>query len=946
MSGSTVESVAGVVVTGATVTETVTETGVAAVTDATTTVVRAAAAAEDRVERLLAAVRGGRVPRVPALVDAMDRAQRRAALPALKALRKELRDDWSKDGLAARHALMLAGAGCHPGPAGAATWLAGGDFTARDWAGGPELARMVEAQPADWQVEVAARLADRSDRTGGWWPYYRLVAAVMRRTGCPVPRSETFVRAWFVQAFTDSGPRPTLAEQLRADAFTPVLLPVVLELADVSYELTRRRSPRPGDVWPEAIAELAATGELDRTALVDRCLARLLRGGKPGDQRAFLEVLRALAPTPEEYAARVRDVLALLDGPSTLAGHAQEVLAGLDEAGLIEPEVLVEASAVVLFRSEKKLVRAQLGWLERAARRSPERAGPAALAAADAFGHPDPGVQERALNVVARQLAAAGEAVLPDLRQAAELLNPVHHPRAGELFGAPVGADAPAADPDELLPPVPAPQPLGPPIDSAAELAEELSALLAVDVPGVTAFERVLDGLVRHAHRDRDGLLAALEPVRRIHRWQGGSRWGDCTPADVLYVVAALAGEIPPRRLWDARHGTGRSPLRDSDDTVYGSALGARLEEAAWQVTATRPPYLLATPTDATGALAPRVLVERLAGYEAAGVEPGPADLSAALLRVGPPNGGDAGGAEALRAADELASPAGRWLAHWLRTGGLPAQPCERVLFAPGRGSRSGHRYEERWWEDLRRTAVAQPGLDAAPKGSAAEHLAPEFRGLLAATEPSVARARLGDDWFWLQGLPAHWAAMLPWHREELAARWLDHFAQGADRDERGPGRLLPLLAESGGPAGLALHLALAYGLGARHAEDRTGAVDALLVLAACGQLDAELLGRELGELTAWGTVKAGRLAAALALAAGTGAHRTAWSVLRAALPGLLAAAEPTTRGLGDLLALATDCARRSGARGPVAEVTALAERTGSARAVKEARTLRDLLAG
>lgn len=940
MSGATAAGV-----TEATAAVTAAERAEAMVTETAQGTEAGAVTAEERVERLLAAVRGGRASRIPALVDAMDRAQRRTALPALKALRKELRDDWSKDGLATRHALMLAGAGCHPGPAGAATWLAGSDFTPRDWACSPETARLFEAQPADWQVEVVTRLADRPDRTRGWWPYYRLAAAVLRRTGCPVPRSETFVRAWFSQAFTDSGPRPPLAQRLRAHPFTPALLPLVLELVDVSYELTRRLSPRPGDCWTEAIAELAAAGDVDRSDLVDRCLARLLRGGMAADQRAFLELLRALAPTPEEYAARLRDLVALLDGLSVVAGHAQEVLAGLDDAGLIEPEVLFEASAVVLFRTEKKLVRAQLRWLERAARRSPERAGPVALAAADAFGHPDPGVQERALNVVARQLAAAGPAVLPDLRQAAELLNPVHHPRAGELFGAPVGDGAPAADADELLPPVPAPRPLGAPIDSAAELAEELSALLAAELPGVAAFERVLDGLVRHAHRDRAGLLAALEPVRRVHPWHGGARWADCTPGDVLYVVAALAGETPPRRLWDTLHGAGGSPLRTPRGTVYGNALAARLEEAAWQVTATRPPYLLATPTDATGALAPRVLVERLAGYEEAGVAPGPADLSAALLRVGPPARGDAVDEEVLSAAEALASPAGRWLAHWLRTGGLPAQPSERVLFAPGRGSRHGHHYGERWWEDVRRTVVAQPGLGAAPKGSAVEHLAPEFRDLLAATEPSVARARRAFDWSWLPIRPTHWAAMLPWHQEELAARWLDHFAGGADRDERGPGRLLPLLAESGGPAGLALHLALAYGLGARHAEDRTGAVDALLVLAARGQLDAELLGRELGELTAWGTVKAGRLAAALALAAGTGAHRTTWSVLRAALPGLLGAAEPATRGLGDLLAVAADCARRTGARGPVAEVTALAERTGSARAVKEARTLRDLLA-
>ncbi|GHF32978.1 hypothetical protein GCM10018790_08250 [Kitasatospora xanthocidica] len=903
-----------------------------------------AGVAADPVEELRAAVRSGFVEAVPELLAGLDRAQRRACLAALKELRKELRDDWTPTAIEAKGALLVAGAGCHPGPAGAAAWLAGGDFTSREWARYPELHAVVEAQPREWQIEVATRLAARPTRAWGW-SMYQLVEAVVRRTGCEVPTGESFVRDWLNRSVDLGGPRPTLADKLRADAFTPVLLPLLFELADVGHTLTFRLSPRPGDLWTEAIGELAAAGVVDRAAVIDRCLARLLRGGRPADQRAFLDVLRALALTPAEYAARVRDVVALLDGLSVIAGHAQGVLAQLDEAGLIEPEVLHEASAVVLFRTEKKLVRAQLGWLDRAARRAPERSGAVVLSAAEAFGYADQGVQERALNVVARHRAAAGEAVLPELRFAAEALNPVHHGRAGELLGVSLGvlSGGEGDDPDtgwnELLPPVPVPSPLGAPVASAAELAEELSALLVDREPGVAAFERVLDGLVRQARLDRAGLIEALEPVRREHPWNGAGQWGDCTPWGVQFVVAAVAGETAPRRLWDALCGKGRSPLRGPHTTVHGAVLAARMEEAAWQLTATRPPYLLATPTDATGALAAAVLVERLAGYEAAGVPAGPVDLSAALLRVGP------GADEAvLAAAAALTSPAGRWAAHWLRTGGLPGQPSERVLFAPGQGVRRANAYGDRWWEDVERVAVAQPGIGPGPEGPSGERLAPEFRALLDGTEPSVARARKVDDWS--RRPVTHWSAMLPWHREELAARWLDTFAQGADRDERGAGRHLPLLAEAGGPAGLALHLALAYGLGARHAEDRTAAVDALLVLAARGELDGGLLGRELGGLVACGTVLAGRLGAALAMAAETGARATVWSVLGPALPGLLGEAGPSVRGLGDLIALAADCARRTGARGPVAEVTATAARAGSGRVVKEARALRDVLAG
>lgn len=90
--------------------------------------------------------------------------------------------------------------------------------------------------------------------------------------------------------------------------------------------------------------------------------------------------------------------------------------------------------------------------------------------------------------------------------------------------------------------------------------------------------------------------------------------------------------------------------------------------------------------------------------------------------------------------------------------------------------------------------------------------------------------------------------------------------------------------------------------------------------------------------------MKPNRLAHALGTAADTGAYATVWSVLAPALPALLGG--EALRGTADVLVVATGAARRSGARGPVAEVTAAAARTGAARLVKEARALRDVLAG
>lgn len=95
-----------------------------------------------------------------------------------------------------------------------------------------------------------------------------------------------------------------------------------------------------------------------------------------------------------------------------------------------------------------------------------------------------------------------------------------------------------------------------------------------------------------------------------------------------------------------------------------------------------------------------------------------------------------------------------------------------------------------------------------------------------------------GDRWYcyhWTQEMQRHWLAILPERRELVAARLVRDVSAAALDDTRGAASVLPLLAESEGVAGQATHLCLAYGLGARHPEDRLAAVDALLVLAARG---------------------------------------------------------------------------------------------------------------
>ncbi|MFJ1702709.1 DUF6493 family protein [Kitasatospora sp. NPDC088346] len=850
--------------------------------------------------------------------------QRRAELAGLTALRREQRGEWWRVPVAVRAALLIAGAGCHSAPSAAAAWIGGQDFrTSGSW-DRPELWTVLRSRPVEWQIAVTTRLARRPARSWNW-DEYPLLERLVLATGMPVPSSDAFVAEWLRHR---SAPRfgaahPTLRERLEHDPFVPVLVPRLFEVPGTGVLLAADR-PQDADGWPACLARLADGGAVDRAALIDRCLARLLRGGPANDQRGFLRILQELAPTPAENAAHLRSHLALLDGLSTVAAHAQQVLTELDAAGAagagppgtgpLDSDLLAEACAAVFFRTEKKLVRAQLSWLDRAARRDGSRAGAVLLALAPALGHPDPATQERALGLVARHLPAAGDAVLPVLRTAAEALDPAHHVRAADLLGIDL---ADAAEPyREYLPPAPGPRPLPGPLTGPAEVAEELAALLHGD-PDVPAFERTLDGLVRHSHLDRPALAEALRPVLRPHPW-AADRWADCTPRDLRYVAAAAAGELTPQQAWSART-PGRSPLRGNRTSPFGAQLAARLEEAAWQVCAAPPPFLLAVPTDAVGTLDPAVLIDRLAAYEAASATPGPVDLGQALLRVVPDPA-------AAPAAERLESPAGQRLARWLRAGGLPRQ--EAVPPAPDRARR-----RSRWPERLRRPAFTLPGARTD------EPLPPDAARLVGPVDGRPDRTES----FWLERSAAHWVAALPGHREELAARFQWAFAEVAAADRRGPAQILPLLAGSGGPAGRAVHAALAHGLGAPAGAARAAAVDALLVLAARGDLDGPLLGAGLADLVRGGVVKANRAAAALRSAADAGAHRTVWSVLAPALPGLLG--DRPVHGAGELLALGADCARRCSARGPIAEVAQAGARGGAGRLVRQARALHEVLA-
>ncbi|MBB2940438.1 hypothetical protein FB565_000142 [Actinoplanes lutulentus] len=119
--------------------------------------------------------------------------------------------------------------------------------------------------------------------------------------------------------------------------------------------------------------------------------------------REFAVLHGLLSPSAAEMAAFAGDYARMLpSAPPGIAGLAQQSLRAVDTAGLLDLSLLVEASSLVLLRTERGLVTKQLTWLETVARRDPSRAGEVSTVLSVAFEHPALDVREKAANLARR----------------------------------------------------------------------------------------------------------------------------------------------------------------------------------------------------------------------------------------------------------------------------------------------------------------------------------------------------------------------------------------------------------------------------------------------------------------------------------------------------------------------------------------------------------------
>ncbi|WDZ83466.1 DUF6493 family protein [Micromonospora cathayae] len=793
-------------------------------------------------------------------------------------------------------ALAVLAVGCLPSAAQVARMLGRRSVSLRLAAAHPVI-EVARQRGVPWLADLAYRLADRlapTDPEDGWF----FVADLVTAEQAPPPTGDTFVSGWVAAVLWPPEQQRALPlrNRLAADPFLDALVPRLFEVDGLGARLaTEDFRTRETMGIPRALADLARTGRLDRAALLDGCLSRLLRDDRPAALRPFVALHDLLAPTVGEVAARGHGYLRLLaDAPVAVATMAQKTVRRWDG---VEVEAFLDVSAAVLLRPDKALVRAQVGELDRLARRRPDRAAEIVEVLAGALTHPAAEVRDRAGAVAARH----------------------GYRPAPPVVVTPAGDD---------LPPPAGPAPAEPPLSDPDEVAEQVGVLLAGTLTAVP-LERILDGLVRLAGAERSRLVRALVPVLDRHRGRlSEHQWDPCCLCGVLDGVLRAAtdpGHAEPRRgRWHAlMAAVGRLPearrqLTEPRVPAPHRLLRARLAEIAGRVGEPGRPGLLAAPTSTTGEVDPGTLYERIAHLGA--TEPWRWDLAQALLRL--PAGVD----EPLAGkAAALGTPAGDQLAQWLRHGGLP-RPVAEVVTVHRRERRRPYDWEYDRLPEQRTLVRMDP-----PDGYADRY------GLL--TLPPVPVGTGYGRWATL------WPAVLPGYPGLVAAYLLPEVASGADQDVRDAAATLPLLAECRGDGGPALDLALAYGLGCRHETDRVAALDALLGLAAAGRLDATAVGTHLGALAAAGGLTLTRVSGPLRDAVTAGAPLTVWRLLAAALPALLAA--PTApRGTPDLLTLAAETAAATGGRAAVPGLAEVAARGGSGRLVTEARRLVRVLGG
>lgn len=673
----------------------------------------------------------------------------------------------------------------------------------------------------------------------------------------------------------------TLGGHTRWQPGFDALIPRMLEVVGTGVAFANIRQ------WPPFLRDRA-----DRTILLDGCLARLQQGGSAREMEGFLALHEVLQVTLDETAEHARDYVAMLpDSRSTVAGLAQERLKSVDEAGKLDFDLLADASRWVFGRTEKKLVRAQLTWLGKHAKSAPDAV---VLTVAELFAHPSDDLRGQAVKLVVKYLTKISDATRTELLALAEQL-PAD--MAAQLGGTTTPDEAAALAPF-------ARRPFPAPIATIDELTGEALSLYGRNaryVDPITA-ERVVEAIVRFAWQDREAVAQAFQPMYEKYPWllndHAYETYSDYARrnawSELIVIIAAVSKPVQATEPDPEAARAWQEQLERARAGAVGEQLALWLHQIGQGLLRSPRPALVSMPTEASGLLDPATLLDRLAKAEADGWEPWPRDLSQACHRL--PRDVDPEMFASLRGA------AGERLRELL---GFRGDPVVEVVERTRGGNDSYYR-----------------------------QVLPERR-LFVTVDPDLSTPE--HHWFghgeW-SSMYEWWPSILPVQREVVAAHLVPHLAHRM-ASKGGDGPLLPLLAETDGPIGEAVHLALGYGLAAELTVNRAHAVDALLTLAARDQFDGKGLGAVLGRLLDGGYVPLNRVVPGLRDVARSGAARQVWDVVATALPRLWA-----HNRVADVVELAVELAQQLKPGGEIDGLAEVAARKGSSKAVVQAKRL------
>ncbi|MDR2984920.1 MAG: DUF6493 family protein [Nocardiopsaceae bacterium] len=626
--------------------------------------------------------------------------------------------------------------------------------------------------------------------------------------------------------------------------------------------------------WADALALLAAEGQLDRDRLIDAALDAFTRDFAPSRVSWYAVVHDALKPTIDEMSAGVDKYLRLLQveaKPGILLG--QKSVSMLLDADLIAAQSVLQAAAAGLVFPQKSVALAQLKLISKIAARFPASRDAAMVVAAHAFGHQREDVQEAALSLIARygvptgpsrgsietlatalspnlaaEAAAIGlgrvlEAARPHVANVAARLEVLDrrirglpHDVRGRLQVLLDEARAGAvAGPVTVTPSAGAR--LADPIDDPEELIQLLGQLME-DACDPLAVERAIAGAVRLSALppgERAKLAAPLikRAMKRAEEDFGGPFSGYEITSDLACLTLAWGAgwserDIDRDNCWWSFVDAG-PVLPTGDARTMAGVLTARIWEAATLVGEGNPVRLLAEPEFERGAVSHERLLQRLAARQSGAPRSRPPryDLELALLRLAP------------EVPDDFWSTWARYAPTTARRARSIYEQCQvPPAIRPHAGvpldKFSGESYEHQ--QVL--ASISDVGATAGEIGSRTWEL------LTTLGEPFRQHRKLyGERWQIRHYGPvvAEWPLLCPWQPELAAAHLLRPLSDGLKAGPTAATTAVRCLAHAGHPLGVAGHVALVTALTSGEPDTRIAAAEVWAAAAHDGRLDPAL---------------------------------------------------------------------------------------------------------